>query len=137
MWKTSLNILQMALWVICCFMANPISAQTVIKLDREGSQYTTHCEVNGLKLKLEIATGAFEVGISPVEAAFMIKNNYIKKSDILDGKYYESADGEVRGGAEIILRKIDISGYVLKDVKAIVIGSQNMPLLIGPRELQP
>ena len=133
--KISMSILQMTLWVICCFIANPASAQTVIKLDKEGSQYTTHCEVNGLKLKLEIATGAFEVGISPVEAAFMIKNGYIKKSDILDGKYYESADGEVRGGAEIILRKIDISGYVLKDVKAIVIGSQNMPLLIGQNAL--
>jgi len=103
--KTSLNILQMAFCVICCITVNMAEGQTVIKLDKEGSRYITQCEVNGLKLKLEIATGAFEVGISPVEASFMFKNGYLKKSDLLDSKYYESADGEVAEGAEIILRR--------------------------------
>lgn len=110
-------------------------AQTVIKLQKEGTMYTTDGLVNGLKLKLMIATATFEVGISQVEAMFMIKNGYIKKEDVLDEKFYESADGDIALGTEVILRKIDMSGVVLTDVKALVIGSLDAPLLIGQNAL--
>ena len=120
---------------VCCQWANYSHAQTVIKLDKEGNQYTTHCMVNGLKLKLMIATDVSEVGISQVEAMFMFKNGYLKESDILTSKFYETASGEIDEGAEVMLREIDISGLVLHDMKAIVIGSDNAPLLIGQNAL--
>ena len=118
-----------------CIPAKLTIAQTVIKLDKEHNEYTTPCVVNGLKLKLEIATANFEVGISQVEATFMIKNGYIKESDVLNSKLYETASGEIAEGAEVTLREINISGLVLHDVKAIVIGSERAPLLIGQNAL--
>ncbi len=113
-----------------------LKAQTIIKLEKEGNEYFTNGTVNGLKIKMTIATGSTETGISPVEAMYMIKNGYIKKDDILRGVSYESADGDITDGAEVMLRKIDMSGVVLTDIKAIVIGSLNVPLLIGQNALK-
>jgi len=125
--------------LVCCLLSITqfkfAAAQTVIKLDKEGTEYTTTGFVNGLKLKVEIATDAGEVGISSVEAMFMYNNGYLKKEDILDSRSYETASGEIAEGSEIILRKIQIASVTLTDVKAIVIGSPDAPLLIGQNAL--
>lgn len=130
-----INFATIFLLICLSITVSSASAQTVIKLEKKDGQYTTQCQVNGVKMKVAINTGGFEVGISQVEAKFMIKNGYIKKEDILKSKLYETASGEIAEGTEIILRKIDISGYVLTNIKALVVGSEGAPLLIGQNAL--
>ncbi len=121
-----------------CFLlliTQSLLAQTVIKLKKDGSSFYTDAIVNGLKLNAEISTASEQVSISQVEAKFMIKNGYIKREDILSKVYYISADGDLDIGTYVILRKIDISGVVIHDIKAIVVRSESFALLLGQNAL--
>ena len=44
---------------------------------------------------------------------------------------YQIASGEIKEGTEIILREIEVDGYIIKDVSATIVFEQNAPLLLG------
>ena len=93
--------------------------------------YEVPCVINELPLKFIFDTGASTVTISSVEAAFMLKNGYLKEGDIRGKEYYSTATGEIHEGTVIRLREIKIGDAVLRNVDASVTHSQQAPLLLG------
>ena len=98
--------------------------------------YEVPCIINGLQLKFVFDTGASNVSISSVEAAFMLKNGYLKEEDIRGKEYFSTATGEIREGAKLNLREIKIGDAILKNVEASVVQNQQAPLLLGQSVLE-
>lgn len=89
------------------------------------------CSINGLPLHFYFDTGVTDVTISNVEAQFMMKNDYLKPTDVKGSAYYSTADGNVAAGTVILLRKVDFGGLELTNVRASVVDNQQAPLLLG------
>lgn len=62
---------------------------------------------------LHFDTGASVVSISSVEATFMMKNDYIKPTDIIGKQNYLNANGEISEGTVINLRNVNFGGLNL------------------------
>ena len=109
-----------------------ISSVSEVQMKKmRGGVYEVPCAINELPLKFIFDTGASTVTISSVEAAFMLKNGYLKEGDIRGKEYYSTATGEIHEGTVIRLRKIKIGDAVLRNVDASVTHSQQAPLLLG------
>lgn len=98
--------------------------------------YEVACIINTLPLKFILDTGASSVSISSVEAAFMLKNGYLKDGDILGQEYFSTATGEIHEGTVIRLREIRIGNAVLRNINASVVHNQQAPLLLGQSVLE-
>ena len=98
--------------------------------------YEVACIINTLPLKFILDTGASSVSISSVEAAFMLKNGYLKDGDILGQEYFSTATGEIHEGTVIRLREIRIGNAVLRNIDASVVHNQQAPLLLGQSVLE-
>lgn len=97
----------------------------------ESGIYTIPCEVNGLKLRFIFDTGASDVHLSLLEAAFMIKNGYITREDIIGTDTYSMADGSIEENAIVNLKEIKIGHISLKNVQACISSKINAPILLG------
>ena len=104
---------------------------TEVPFVRDAGVCKVKCTINGLPLHFYFDTGASDVTISDIEAQFMLKNDYLKQSDIKGSSLYGTADGNITEGTVIVLRKVDFGGLELTDVKASVVHSQKAPLLLG------
>mgnify|MGYP002558740324 CR=1 FL=1 len=102
-----------------------------IPFRRDGETYVVECKVNSLPLRFVLDTGASDVSISDVEAAFMFKNGYLSSRDVRGDGRYLTADGSVIQGTIVNLRDIEFAGLHLRNVRASVVKSQNAPLLLG------
>ena len=71
------------------------TAQTVIKMERQGNSFFVPCKVNGVPMKMIFDTGAEEVSMSLSEAIFMMKNGYLSNEDFGETAYYGVASGDV------------------------------------------
>jgi clan AA aspartic protease (TIGR02281 family) len=100
-------------------------------MQKEGGVFSIPCSVNGLKLKFIFDTGASDVSISLTEALFMLKNGYLKQEDIIGENYYSDATGKISAGTNIIIRKIEFNGLVLRNVRASIVHQLAAPLLLG------
>ena len=101
-----------------------------------GGVYEIPCTINELPLKFILDTGASSVAISSVEANFMLKNGYLKETDIKGKNYYSTATGEIHEGTIIRLREIKIGDAILRNVDASVVHNQHAPLLLGQSVLE-
>lgn len=108
-----------------------ISSQVTIKLDKVNGVYKVPCKVNGIPMEFIFDTGATNVTISITEALFLSKQGLLKQGDIKESVNYQIANGEIKEGTEIILRKIEIEGLEIQNVTATVVHEQNAPLLLG------
>lgn len=104
---------------------------TEVPFVRDAGVCKVKCTINGLPLHFYFDTGASDVTISDIEAQFMLKNDYLKPSDIKGSSLYGTADGNIAEGTVIVLRKVDFGGLEFTDVKASVVHSQKAPLLLG------
>jgi clan AA aspartic protease (TIGR02281 family) len=111
-------------------------SQTTVVMSEQSGVYTIPCTVNGLKLNFIFDTGASNVTISLSEALFMLKNEYLKETDIHGTSYAQLANGDITENTTIILREIDISGLKLYNVKASIIHELSAPLLLGQTAIQ-
>ena len=102
-----------------------------VPFTKNGGVYKVKCEINDLPLHFVFDTGASDVSISNVEATFMLKNNYLKPSDIIGKQNYMNANGEIIEGTVINLRKVGFAGMSLTNVRASVVKNQVAPLLLG------
>lgn len=93
------------------------------------------CSINGLPLYFIFDTGAGDVTISSVEAAFMFKNGYLSEKDVIGRKSYRTASGDIVEGTLINLSTIEIGELSLSNVRASVVKGQNAPLLLGQSAL--
>lgn len=89
------------------------------------------CSINGLPLTFVFDTGAGDVTISSVEAAFMFKNGYLSDKDVVGRSAYRTASGDIHEGTVINLEKIEFGGMTLSNVRASVVHGQSAPLLLG------
>ena len=120
--------------ILFCFFFDSYS-QTEIELEPSNGIYLVACEVNDIPMKFVLDTGASNVSISSTEALFLIKQGKIDDEDFIGELNYKTASGEILEGTEIILRKIDMNGYVITNVKATIIHDLNAPLLLGQSAL--
>lgn len=98
---------------------------------KDGNVLSVKCKINNLPLYFIFDTGATDISLSDVEAAFMIKNNYISKKDIIGRQQYLTADGSIIEGTVINLKKIELGELELNNIKASVVKNQKAPLLLG------
>jgi aspartyl protease family protein len=104
----------------------------IIPLEQDGNMRFIIVEVNGMKLKFLLDTGASDILISIAEAIFLLKQGLIKEEDILEeSKEYKIADGSLMIGDVINLRSVKIGNKTLKNVKATVIDNPYAELLLG------
>lgn len=111
-------------------------ADTQIQMEEYGGVYRIPCTVNGAKMKFIFDTGASNVCLSLQMAEYLLDNDFISKNDILGTGTSSVADGRIVDHVIINLKDIEISGMHLTDVKAVVIESQNAPLLLGQTAIQ-
>lgn len=93
------------------------------------------CTVNGLPLYFIFDTGASDITISSVEAAFMLKNGYLSDKDVIGSKTYRTSSGDIIAGTVVNLKKITIGELELENVHASVVKGQAAPLLLGQSAL--
>lgn len=98
---------------------------------KDGNVLSIKCKINNLPLYFIFDTGATDISLSDVEAAFMIKNNYISEKDIIGRQQYLTADGRIIEGTVINLKKIELGELELNNIKASVVKNQKAPLLLG------
>jgi len=96
-----------------------------------GGVYSVDCKVNDLPLSFIFDTGAADVSLSSVEAAFMFKNKYLSATDVIGKAHFMTATGEVYPGTIINLKKVNIGGVEVNNVRASVVKNQSAPLLLG------
>ncbi|MBQ0016425.1 MAG: tetratricopeptide repeat protein [Bacteroidales bacterium] len=117
------------------FMADQVTLgeQRVVTVpfSRKGGVTEVKCSINGLPLYFIFDSGASDVSISSVEAAFMIKNGYLTEKDILGKQRYLTANGDVSEGTVINLSSVELGGLTLSNVRASVVKNQKAPLLLG------
>lgn len=104
-------------------------------INNSGGTYEVACKINDLPLNFIFDTGASDISISQTEVQFMLKNKYLSKADILGSQSYIDATGNVSIGTKIILRKVEIGDFVLKNIEASVVNNKKAPLLFGQSAL--
>lgn len=105
-------------------------------MEKEAGVYKVPCQVNGLKMKFIFDTGAANVSISSTYAEMMLENGYLEESDFKGTTQSILADGSVVDNAVVNLRKVEIAGQTINNVNALVVPSQNAPLLLGQSVIQ-
>ena len=61
----------------------------------------------------------------------MMKNGYLKSSDVIGKQNYMMANGEINAGTVINLRNVNFGGLDLNNIRASVVHNQIAPLLLG------
>ena len=106
--------------------------QTIeIPFTKEEGVLKIKCSINDVPLYFVFDTGASDVSISSVEASFMMKNGYLKSTDVIGKQNYMMASGEINEGTIINIRNVNFGGLNLNNVRASVIQNQKAPLLLG------
>lgn len=112
-----------------------VQRTTNIPFNHRNGVNEVKCTVNGLPLYFIFDTGASDITISSVEAAFMLKNGYLSDKDVIGSKAYRTASGDIVAGTVVNLKKITIGEVELENVHASVVKGQTAPLLLGQSAL--
>lgn len=108
-----------------------VEERVEVPFSKEGGVTKVKCTINGLPLHFVFDTGAADVTMSMVEANFMLKNDYIKRSDVIGSSFYSDANGDITEGTVLNLRHVNFGGLELENVRASVVRNQKAPLLLG------
>lgn len=128
---------KLSLFIFMLYIFLPYTySQTCIKMEESNGVYKIPCIVNGARMKFIFDTGATSVSMSKQMANYLLENEYISKEDIISSGQSSIADGTIVDHVVINLRDIEISGLHLHNVKAVVLDSQNAPLLLGQSAIQ-
>ena len=112
-------------------LCEPEAEGDVVPFTRDGDMICVRGEVNGLPLKFVFDTGASDITISSVEAAFMLKNGYLEERDMGGVQNYRTASGELVEGTIVNLREIKLGSVTFENIRAAIIKNQEAPLLLG------
>ena len=110
--------------------------QKVILLTKQNGVYTIPCSINGVKRSLVFDTGASSVTISMQLAELLYRQGKLSDTDIKGYGRSQTASGHIVDNMAIVLKDVEISGLQLKNVDAVVIEGQNVPLLLGLSAIQ-
>lgn len=114
----------------------PCWSNTKIQMEEYGGVYRIPCTVNGAKMKFIFDTGASNVCLSMAMAEYLMDNGYLSKDDIIGTGASTVADGRLVDHVRINLRELTVGGLRLENVNAMVVESQNAPLLMGQSAIQ-
>ena len=117
-----------ALLLLC--IPQSACSQNVIQMERSGGVYKIPCEVNGLRLKMILDTGASKVTLSREIASMMLENGYLYEEDVIGSSQAQVADGRIIDNIVVNIRDLKIGSKSLKNVHAWVSESQSAPLLL-------
>jgi tetratricopeptide (TPR) repeat protein/predicted aspartyl protease len=109
----------------------PQTEQVEIPYTPDNGCASVKCTINDLPLTFIFDTGASIVSLSMVEANFMLKNGYLKRSDFVGSGKFVDANGDVSEGSIVNLRNVNFGGLELTNVHASVVRNQKAPLLLG------
>ncbi len=113
-----------------------MNAQTIIQMVDYNGVYTIPCEVNGMRCRMLFDTGASKVSLSESFCELLLDNGLVSLSDFVGEGRMITADGRIIDHAELMLHTLKIGDITLKDVPAVVINSQNAPMLFGQSAIQ-
>ncbi|MDR0606312.1 MAG: FHA domain-containing protein [Bacteroidales bacterium] len=109
---------------------------TVLKMKEENGVRYILVKINGQELPFVFDTGASDICISTLEAAMLIKNGTLIRSDVIGENYFMDATGEVSVGAKINLRTVTLGNRELNNVEATVIDNPEAVCLLGQSVLK-
>lgn len=111
--------------------ASSSNVKTIRMTKMAGNTYQVACKVNGTSFNFIFDTGASNVTLSRQQALRMLNSGTLSYNDIIGKSSYQTANGAIGVGTEINLRKVEIGGFVLTNVRATVVNSDTAPLLLG------
>lgn len=95
-----------------------------IAFTRTDGKMEVTCTLNGLKIKAEVDTTAVESSISGVETTFILKNEYVSRSDIVDNSV-------------LVVRELDFgNGLLLSSVRLHHKRAQESPVVLCLSDLR-
>lgn len=115
--------------------SNNIVFHEIPLVRKEANTYLIKASINDLPMDFILDTGCSDISISSTESEFMLKNGFLKESDLKGNTKYSNATGEVHTAREIIVREIKLGDLVLHNLRASVIPNQKAPLLLGQNVL--
>ena len=109
------------LFIICTGFVNAEEKTTSIPLRLRGGVYQVPATLNSeLKVFFVVDSGASDVTISEDVAKILVKNESLDKKDIIGNGNYQIANGDTTVGTVINIKTIEIAGYMLTNIKAVV-----------------
>lgn len=98
---------------------------------RQGVRFVK-VKVNGVEMEMMFDTGASGVSLSLTEANYLFKQGKLSPEDIEGYTYLQIADGSIVEGMVINIRQLELGeGLIAENVKAVVVGNMEAPLLLG------
>jgi len=110
--------------------------RNIIDMELENGVRYVWIEINGIKLRFVLDTGASNIVISSAEASVLIRQGTLDSGDFLRTGFFQDATGDITEGQIINLKTIKIGSKVLKNVEAVVFDNPNAPLLLGQTALE-
>jgi len=115
---------------ICTFFLVGNAVATEIQLQEQGGVYTLPARVNGVvTLNFILDSGAAEVCIPSNTLPILLHAGTITDKDFLPGKNLRMADGSILRSSRFTIRVLDIGGYKIYNVPAVITPNQGFPLL--------
>ncbi len=112
------------------------AGQKVILLTKQNGVYTIPCSINGVKRSMVFDTGASTVTISMKLADLLYSSGKLNDADFKGFGRSQTASGHIVNNMAVLLRDVEIEGLHLKNVDAVIIEGQNVPLLLGLSAIQ-
>ena len=104
--------------------------QLKIKMVKKGGVYLVPVKVNSLnEIDFIFDTGAEETTIPVDVVSTMLRQKIVKVEDFLPGKEYQLADGSKFSSNRFMIKTIEIQGYIIENVEAVITSANANPLL--------
>jgi aspartyl protease family protein len=100
----------------------------------EGGGYMLSASVNGMPVRFLLDTGADGVSISQPDADRLLRSGLLSPTDAVDRVNVHDANGGSRSRPVVMLRELNVGGYVLHNVEATI--SSGDTSLLGQRFLR-
>ena len=130
------NQLLFLLIAILFFVSNVTLGQQKISLKEKNGVLYLPCKINGMQLDYVFDTGASIVTINDSIYRLMQSNELISLDDSIGIEKYQDASGDIIECVTFNIKKIEIGGIVLENIKGGVVPNNNKSFLLGQSALK-
>lgn len=115
---------------LAAFIFAAQAAAFEVPLYKRGGVYTLPVRVNGVvTLNFVLDSGASEVTVPADVALRLLQTGTISRNDFLPGQRYRLADGSVLNGSRFTIRELELGGFKITNVPAVVVPETGSRLL--------